>query len=484
MSDIAELRSYIDGSWVAGGGETAHTTNPARPWESVSRYRTVSEEQLEHAIAAGAAAAAAWRRTPPHARAQILRTTADLLDQRADEIAQDLAAEQGKVLAVCRGEVARASAIFRYFSHDADTATGSMYASPRPGERIFTDRVPVGQVLCITPWNVPLGLPAWKIAPALAHGNTVLWKPSDVTPLVAVRLMEALIDAGLPAGVVNLSLGTPNLAERALRDPRIAVCTFTGSTRVGKHLIRVGAEHDTDVLAEMGGKNAAVVLADADLDWAADQIVAASMGWSGQRCTATSRIIVDKSIAEEFTRILLDRVGKLNVGDPNDAGSDLGPVSTQRQFDSIASMLEQGIEEGARVLIGGVPHRTDAGGFFIAPTLLDGVGTDNVLFQEELFGPVAAIVTAENAIHALELANEGDYGLSGSLFTSNLESALVLMDSFDVGVLHINSESCGADTHVPFGGFGASGTSHKEMGELARDFYTKVRTVYMRGGHL
>lgn len=479
---IAELASYIDGRWVPGSGDTVTTVNPAHPSSAVSCYSHATIGDLGDAIAAGAAAAASWRSRPAHERARILSLTANLLEERTEQIAQDLAAEQGKILAVCRGEVARAASIFRYFSHDAETATGSMYASPRAGERIFTDRIPVGQVLCITPWNVPLGIPSWKIAPALAHGNTVLWKPSEVTPLVAVRLVEALIDAGLPTGVLNLFLGRGKDAEQALRDPRIAACTFTGSTRVGQHLIRVGAQHDTDVLAEMGGKNAAIVLADADLDWAADQIVSAAMGWSGQRCTATSRVVVEQPIVEEFTQLLVEKTSKLTVGDPLDNTVDLGPVSTAQQFDTIASMLDRGIDEGARVLVGGSPDRTGTGGYFVAPTLVDHVGTDNVLFREEIFGPVAAIVSAENRQHALELASEGEYGLSGSIFTSDVESALTLMESFDVGVLHINSESCGADTHVPFGGFGASGTHHKEMGELARDFYTRVRTVYLRGG--
>jgi len=483
LNDAFELSSFVNGEWIRGEGELVTSVNPARPSQIVSSYRTVTDTTVENALCAGASAQTSWQTTPSHVRAQILRATADLLEERLQNIAQELSAEQGKPISVCRGEVGRAAAIFRYFSHDADTATGAMYASPRAGERIFTDRVPVGQVLCITPWNVPLGIPAWKIAPALAHGNTVLWKPSDVTPLIAVRLVEALNDAGLPAGVLNLILGHPEQAERALRDPRIAACTFTGSTAVGRHLIKIGAEHHTDVLAEMGGKNAAIVLADADLEWAADQIVSAAMGWSGQRCTATSRIVVETSVSDEFTSLLLERVEKLIIGDPADTTTDIGPVSTERQFDSIASLLATGVSQGARILTGGIPQqRDDSDGFFIAPTVLDLASPDNVLFSKEIFGPVAVITTADSAREALTLANEGEYGLSGSIFTSSIERAFVLMESFEVGVLHINSESCGADTHVPFGGFNASGTHHKEMGEQARDFYTKIRTVYLRGG--
>jgi acyl-CoA reductase-like NAD-dependent aldehyde dehydrogenase len=483
-TETARLAHYINGEWVQGDGDLQHTVNPARPEHFVSSWYAATNQIVDDALAAGAQAAESWRATTPHQRAEILRRTADLIEARTDEIAQNLADEQGKVLFVCRSEVGRAAAIFRYFSHDADTATGSMYNSPRRGERIFTDRVPVGQVLCITPWNVPLGIPAWKIAPALAHGNTVLWKPSDVTPLVSVRIVEALAEAGLPAGVLNVFLGRPEQAERALRDPRIAACTFTGSTAVGQHLRKLGAERGIDVLAEMGGKNAAIVLADADLPWAAAQVVAAAMGWSGQRCTATSRIIVEKPVVDEFTELLIDRVNRLTVAAPNEFGADIGPVSTERQFASISASIAQGVEQGAQVLAGGVPQRGECDGFFIAPTLLGRVDTDNILFRQELFGPVAAIIGADDATHALALANEGEYGLSGSIFTTNIDFALTLMDGFDVGVIHINAESCGADTHVPFGGFGASGTRHKEMGEQARDFYTKIRTVYIRGAAL
>lgn len=475
------LSNYIDGQWVEGGGAEVCSRNPTRPDELVGQFRYATLEGMEHALASGEKASAMWRAMPIDQRARILRAASQILDHRADIIARDICRELGRPLKACRGEVARASTVLRYFAHDAETATGSVYASPRGSEQIFTERRPLGQVLCITPWNVPLAIPAWKIAPALIHGNTVLWKPSDLTPLIARHLAESLAEAGLPPGVLNLVYAEPEVTESAIRDPRISAVSFTGSTPVGQHLRKVGAEAGIDVLAEMGGKNAAVVLKDADIEWAVDQTVSAAMGWSGQRCTATSRVIIEKPIFEEFLRLFVEKVAALEVGDPS-VDPDVGPVVSQRQFDSIATILRAGLAQGGRVVVGGVPERDVNGGYFVKPTVIVDIDVDNPLYREEIFGPVAVIVPAENVADALALANDGPYGLSGSVFTSNLEALSAILDEFDVGVLHVNSESTGADVHVPFGGFGASGTSHKEMGESARDFFTKTRTIYMRAG--
>jgi alpha-ketoglutaric semialdehyde dehydrogenase len=478
---VVEVSHFIAGTWVAGSGEEQHNPEPARPSSSVSTFHAATDAEFESALASGASAFPAWRHTPMHERAQILLRTAEMLESESEELATLIAREQGKAITTARGEVGRAAGIFRYFSHDADTPTGSVYASPRKGERIITDRVPLGQILCITPWNVPLAIPSWKIAPALAHGNTVLWKPSTVTPGIAMRLVEILNEAGLPPGVCNLVLGSGPQAERALRDERIAACTFTGSTPVGRHLITVGASRGIEVLAEMGGKNAAIVLADADVDWAARQVTSAAMGWSGQRCTATSRVVVEAPIVDQFTDALLAKVNELKMGDPLDPRTDLGPVATRQQFDSIAQLVGAGLDDGADAITGGVSQRDESGGYYVTPTLVRNVAATNPLFSTEVFGPVAAIVTAGSVDEAFRLANHGTYGLSGSVFTASIDRVLHAFDEFDIGILHVNSESTGADPHVPFGGFGDSGSHHKEMGETARDFFTKTRTIYLRG---
>lgn len=476
-----EVSNFIDGNRVEGDGEQVVNSNPAHPSEIVSCFRYLSRQELDDALTAGERAAAEWRETTIHDRAGILRTAAQLLDDRVDELARDIAREQGRPLNVCKGEVARASAVLRYFANESNASTGAVYASPRKGERILTDRVPLGQVMCITPWNVPLAIPAWKIAPALVHGNTVLWKPSDVTPLVASRLMDVFHEAGLPSGVLNLIFATPDIAETAIRDRRIKAVSFTGSTPVGQHIRKVGAEAGIDVLAEMGGKNAAIVLNDADLEWAIEQILGATMGWSGQRCTATSRVLVEDGIYDDFLSRFRDKVEALTVEDPL-LDPDLGPVASARQFDSIAELLKRGLDQGGEAVVGGIPTRGEDDGHFVSPTVVTGVGPENALFTEEIFGPVAVVVRVPDLDAALSMANDGPYGLSGSVFTSNLESLETALSRFDVGVLHVNSESTGAEVHVPFGGFGASGTPHKELGESAHEFFTKTRTIYVRAG--
>lgn len=481
LSFEVELAHFIDGQRISGDGDSVINSNPAQPAEPVSRFRYLSRQGLDDALAAGERAFAEWRATTMHDRARILQVAANLLEDRVEALACDIAREQGRPLSVCKGEVVRAATVLRYFATESDAATGAIYASPRSGERIFTDRVPLGQIFCITPWNVPLAIPAWKIAPALVHGNTVLWKPSDVTPLTASRLMDVFSEAGLPPGVLNLVYAEPDVAEIAIRDHRIKAVSFTGSTRVGQHIRKIGADVGIDVLAEMGGKNAAVVLKDADVDWAVEQILGATMGWSGQRCTATSRVIVEDQLYEDFLSRFRVKVDGLKMDDPL-SDPDLGPVASAQQFDSIAALLRRGLDEGGKAVVGGVPTREDDEGYFVSPTIITGVEPANPLFTEEIFGPVAVVVSAPDIDAALSMANDGPYGLSGSVFTSNLESLETALDRFDVGVLHVNSESTGAEVHVPFGGFGASGTPHKELGESAHEFFTKTRTVYVRAG--
>lgn len=475
-----EIKSYIAGEWVGGEGQEHEDLNPARPFEAIARFSLIGQEQFERALDAGRQAGASWKTTLIHERARILKRAAGLLLERRDAIAGDISLEQGKNLAVARGEVARAAALLEYFAHEADVAKGELYASPRVDEQIFTTSTPVGQVLAITPWNVPLALPAWKIAPALVHGNTVVWKPSTDTPLIATHLLEALNDAGLPAGVCNLVLADGATGERMLKDSRVDACTFTGSTGIGRHLMRVGAERGIKVLAEMGGKNAAIICADADIPWAVDQVISASMGWTGQRCTATSRLLIERSVYEE----VLDRVVKaaegMRVGDPLQGDIDLGPLSTERQFKGVQAAIRNARHNGSQIVTGSQGEDSPEHGWFVRPTVVTEVRPSDDVFMEEIFGPVLSVVAFDNLEEAFELANLGRYGLSGSMFTGSLEKAFDAIEKLDSGVLHVNSESCGADPHVPFGGIKDSGTAHREMGVMAREFYTQTRTIYLR----
>lgn len=477
---MRNLKNFIDASWRPGGGEPSDSIDPAAPARVVARWQLATDSDVDAAVTAASAASAGWARENINRRAQYLRCAAGLLRERTADIAADLTAEQGKIAGVARGEVERAASILDFFAQDAVQPLGEHYSSPRPKERILTHRVPVGPTLVVTPWNVPLAIPAWKIAPALVHGNTVVWKPSEHVPLVATRLMEALADAGLPAGVCNMALGDGAAASRALADPAIRACTFTGSTAVGLAVEQAATARHIPVLTEMGGMNAAIVLNDADLDLAAEQIVAAATGWSGQRCTATSRVIIQRGVSDRFTKMLHDAMTQQRVGDPLDVTVQVGPVTTRRQFDELADAAALARRDG-ELLTGGVTGAA-GDGYFVTPMLVRGLPADHELVTREIFGPLVVILEADDLDEALAQANDSDFGLSGSLFTRDLDCALEALDRFDVGVLHINSESTGADPHVPFGGFKLSGTPHKEMGPSARDFFTRVKTIYLRGG--
>ncbi len=478
------LSSYVGGEWVEGDGPEQTDLNPARPSEVVATYGLAGEAELERAVAAATEAFESWRLTPMHERAAILSGAATLLEESAEGLAVELCREGGKTMPESRGEVGRAIQVLRFNAGLADREQGEVYGSARAGERILAVRAPLGPLAMITPWNVPIAIPAWKIAPALVFGNTVVWKPARLVPLLAYRFMQALEDAGLPAGVCNLVLGDPEAAEKLLTDGRIRACSFTGSTEVGRQLIALGAANGTKVQAEMGGKNAAIVCDDADLEWAADQVVSAAMLSAGQRCTATGRALVARSCHDAFVDLVRERASALRVGDPAEDATDLGPLASAGQRSRVLGYFEAAGRGGAEVLTGGAAVESDSGGYYVEPTLAVGVTPQHPVFNEEVFGPLLTVTAVDSDAEALALANQGRYGLSGAIFSADLERALAAVERFDVGVLHVNSETCGADPHVPFGGIKDSGTSQREMGKAARDFYTELKTVYLRGGRL
>lgn len=476
-----DLRQYIDGTWVAGAGAPLDSWNPSHPDELVASGRLATEAQVHDAVAAAHAAVADWSRTPVAERGAILLRAAVVLEDRADAWGAELAREEGKTLPEGKGEVLRAAQVFRYQAAEAEREAGSVFHSPRPGEQILVTRKPLGVVAIVTPFNFPIAIPAWKIAPALIHGNTVVWKPASTVPLLAMRLAQALDEAGLPHGVLNLVLGPGSLGDILVNHPEVDGLSFTGSTGVGRTLAGRAAARGVPVQAEMGGKNAAIVLADADLDLALEQVLLGAFRSSGQKCTATSRLIVEDSIADGFLARLTARVSALRVGDPLDEGIDLGPVITAQARDAILTSLREAITEGASLLAGGPQADVPADGYFVAPTVLE-VSGDSAVWRDELFGPVLAVRRASGPAEAFRLANDSEFGLSAALFTQDLTLALEGLETLDVGVLHVNSESAGADPHVPFGGAKKSGYGPKEQGQAAREFFTHTTTVYLRGG--
>lgn len=487
---VAALRHYINGTWEEGTGSVLSSVNPARPGETVAQGLQASPEQLDRAVAAASAAAGAWAGTPMHERGAILLRAAGLLERDQERLGLELAREEGKTRAEAQGEVLRAAQILRYYGNEGDRSAGEIFSSPRRGERILVVRKPLGVVGVVTPFNFPIAIPAWKIAPALAYGNTVVWKPASTVPLLALRLAGALAEAGLPAGVLNLIIGPGNLGSALVEHPRLDGLTFTGSTGIGRRLAAAGAARGVPVQAEMGGKNAAVVLRDADLDLAAEQVLLGAFRSTGQKCTATSRLIVDEAVADDFLDRLRARLDDWVTGDPVDDGVHMGPLVNAAAAESVSAGVEAALAEGAELAYQGkAPGRADPdGGFFLPPTVLElpgdpAAGAVNTAWREEFFGPVLSMRRAAGAGQAFELANQSEFGLSAAVFTQDVTRVLDAVDRLDVGILHVNSESAGADPHVPFGGARKSGYGPKEQGGAAKEFFSHTTTVYLRGGN-
>lgn len=482
----AALRHLIAGRWEEGTGTPLVSGNPARPDQVVAEGLQASPADVDRAVAAAAAAARDWSRTPVHERGAVLLRAAEVLEGRSEGLGLELAREEGKTLAEARAEVARAAQILRYYGNEGDRPAGEVFSSPRQGERILVNRRPLGVVGVVTPFNFPIAIPAWKIAPALVYGNTVVWKPASTVPLLAVRLAEALAEAGLPDGVLNLLIGRGSLGTAMVEHPRLDGLTFTGSTGVGRQLAAAAAARGVPMQAEMGGKNASVVLADADLELAAEQVLYGAFRSTGQKCTATSRLVVEDAVADELLERLRARLDGWVVGDPTDPAVHMGPVVSEGAAQEIRDGVRAATERGAAVVhVGDVPD--GPGSSFVAPTVLEvpadrAAAAANPAWREEFFGPVLAVRRAAGPEDAFALADESEFGLSAAVFTQDVTRVLQAMDEIDVGILHVNSESAGADPHVPFGGAKKSGYGPKEQGAAAREFFTHTTTVYLRGG--
>lgn len=479
----ASIEHLVAGHWRAGTGEAVRSVNPTRPGEVVAEGGSATRNDVDDAVGAAGEALPGWSATPIHARGAVLAAAAAIVDANAEQWGLELSAEEGKTRLEGVGEVRRAAQILRYYAGEGDRVAGELFASPRTGEQILVTRKPVGVVGVITPFNFPIAIPAWKIVPALIYGNTVVWKPASSVPLLAIRLAQALTEAGLPPGVLNLVVGNAGVGDAIVGHDGIAAITFTGSTGVGRRIAAAAAARGVPVQAEMGGKNAAVVLDDADFDLALEQVMLGAFRSTGQKCTATSRLILTEGIAGKFMDALVQRAEALVVGDPTDDRTQMGPVIAGSAQSSITAGIDTARSQGAAVLAGGGSYSDGplSQGYFVAPTVLELDGPADV-WAEELFGPVLAVRRAADAEEAFALANDSEFGLSAAVFTQDLTRVMEAMESIDVGVLHINSESAGADPHVPFGGAKKSGLGPKEQGTAAREFFTHTTTVYLRGG--
>ncbi len=472
--------NYVAGDWM-GGAATVADINPSDRTDVVGEFAVADEAQVDVAIGAASAAAPAWAAATPWERFTALEQIGLELAARADELGMQLSREEGKPKAEGIGEVVRASQIFRFFAGEALRVGGEHQRSVRPGVDVDIMREPLGVVGIITPWNFPVAIPAWKIAPALAYGNTVVFKPAELVPASAWSLAEIVSRAGLPPGAFNLVVGPGRVVgEAVVHDPRVRGVSFTGSQAIGGRVAQALAARFGKAQLEMGGKNPLVVLDDADLEVAVDCATQGAFFQTGQRCTASSRLIVTAGIHDAFVDAMVERAKALRVGHALAEDTEIGPAVSEDQLAQDLDYLEIGRTEGAELAWGGERLRLDTDGFFIQPALLVGTTNDMRVNREEIFGPIATVIRADDPEHALALANDTEYGLSAGVCTTSLKHATRFRDGLQAGIVTVNLPTAGVDFHVPFGGTKGSSSGAREQGRYAVEFFTTVKTAYVR----
>ncbi len=471
-------QNWIAGEW-ADSSHSQQNLNPSDLGDAVGEYARASHADAEMAIGAAQQAWPAWSHSTSQQRADALDRIGHELLARKDELGELLAREEGKTRAEAVAEVARAGQIFKFFAGEALRITGDMLASVRPGIQVEVTREPVGVVGIITPWNFPIAIPAWKIAPALAYGNCVVFKPADLVPGSAWALSEIISRSGLPAGVFNLVMGRGSVVGAALiDDPRVNAITFTGSVDTGRQILQQAAARQKKVQLELGGKNPLVVLQDADLETALNCAIQGTFYSTGQRCTASSRIIVERAIHEQFSRMLAERTRALRVGHALLPDTQIGPVADASQLQQNLEYIDIGRREGARLLVGGERVQRDTDGYFFSPAVFVDVTNDMRIAREEIFGPVASVIVADDYEHALTLANDTEFGLSAGICTQSLKYATHFKRAAQAGMVMVNVPTAGVDYHVPFGGRKGSSYGSREQGRYAQEFFTTVKTAY------
>ncbi len=477
------LKNYINGQWVESSSDkTALNINPANTDEVLCLTPLSTREEARGAIAAAKEAFPTWKSTPPPLRGRMVFKAMHLMQERLEDLAIALTKEEGKILRESRGEVQRAINIMEFTAGEGRRLRGATIPSELPNTFIYTIRQPIGVVGLITPWNFPVAIPVWKIAPALVAGNTVVFKPATYTPLTAVKIVEIFEQAGFPPGVLNLVFGSGGtVGDEIVNNPDVHAISFTGSNDVGCALYEQASRRGIRVQCEMGGKNPLVVLSDADLALAVEGAVQGGFGSTGQRCTAASRVIVEESVVAPFTEMLLRRMEKFHIGDGMDARTDMGPSVEEGQMNTVLKYIQIGKSEGARLLKGG--ERLTAGrfakGYFVEPTLFDNVTPNMRIAQEEIFGPVVSIIRAKNFDNAVEIANGVKFGLSASLYSHDVSKIMRFAEMAEVGKVHINSPTIGGEAQAPFGGTKATGIGPREQGSEVFEFYTEIKTVYI-----
>jgi alpha-ketoglutaric semialdehyde dehydrogenase len=480
MSDV--FKNLIGGAWVESHtGRTFERNNPATG-ELVGTYTKSDAQDVDAAVEAANHAYASWRLFPAPKRGEILFRAAQLLEERKDALAREMTEEMGKVLDETRGDVQEAIDMTYYMAGEGRRLFGQTTPSEMRNKFQMSVRKPLGVVGLITPWNFPIAIPSWKMMPALIAGNTVVIKPATFTPKLTIRLAEILQEAGIPDGVVNVVLGSGHeVGDPLLHHPDVSVISFTGSTETGKSVALAAAVHNKRLTLEMGGKNAVIVNEDANLELAAEGILWGAFGTTGQRCTATSRVVVHRAVQQELLHRLVAGAQSLTLGNGLDAGVNVGPLVSAGQRDTVQKYVEIGKGEGATLAAGGAIATEGAleRGHFHQPTIFDNVHPDMRVAQEEIFGPVVSIIPVVSLDGAIEVVNGVEYGLSAAIFTQDVNNAFRAMRDINTGILYVNAGTTGAEIHLPFGGTKATGNGHREAGTAAIDFYTEWQSVYV-----
>jgi aldehyde dehydrogenase (NAD+) len=480
---VAEYLNFIGGKWVKSqSGKTFENRNPADTSDLVGTFQLSSQDDVDAAVKAAQAAYPAWRDTPAPERADYMYRVANKLRERKEELAKLMTREMGKVIAETRGDVQEGIDTADFAAGEGRRMHGATVPSELRNKACYVIHRPMGVWGLITPWNFPMAIPTWKTFPAITTGNTIVIKPATYTPACTAKLMEILDEAGVPKGVINYVTGSGRVVgERLINHPDINGISFTGSSDVGKRIAEVTGKTLKRCSLELGGKNGQIVMDDASIELALDGALWGAFGTTGQRCTATSRIIVQEGVHDEFVAELCKRAKALKVGNGLDESVQMGPLVSEAQLKTVESYVQIGIDEGAALVVGG--HRLTGGdfdnGYFHEPTIFDQVKPDMRIAQEEIFGPVLSVITVKDLDEAIEVLNGTRYGLSSSIYTQDVNSAMRAIERIEAGITYVNGPTIGAECHMPFGGVKETGNGHREGGWTAYEIFTEMKTVYI-----
>jgi len=483
MSEPKVFKNLINGEWVESkSGKTYENRNPADTNEVVGVFQKSNADDVKDAIDAASEAYKSWRLMPAPKRGEIIYRVAERLLKEKEELSRDMTREMGKILAETRGDVQEAIDMTYYMAGEGRRLFGMTTPSEMRNKFNMTVRQPLGPCTFITPWNFPMAIPSWKSMPAIMAGNTVVIKPATDTPLSVVNMGRVMMEEGVPAGVFNIVTGSGSqLGDPLISDERVRVVSFTGSTEVGRKISESCAPHFKHTCLEMGGKNVQIVMEDARLDLAVEGALWGAFGTTGQRCTATSRVVVHKDVVKKFTEMMVERASKLRVGNGLDPKTQMGPAINQGQLDTDLSYIDIAAKEGAKLMTGG--KRLTGGdydkGFFVQPTIFGDVTQSMRIWREEVFGPVLSIAVCDSFEQAIEMANDTAYGLSASLYTQDINRAYTAMRDVYTGIFYVNAPTIGAETHLPFGGTKETGNGHREASAAALDVFTEWKSVYV-----